>query len=314
VHYFYAFGVAALIACLLKSLILAQVITGNRVTYTFNLVAITLIMQNLFEFLGYSLWIHNEALASIFINALVASLILTVPAFLSFLSVTSELPALNRIAATYWIFACLLLLTLPLGLLIDGWQQANYTITSIPGTLYGAFQIYSLSGTVIFIIYLIKGMKSSERGISERCRLITMAAWPIVAVAIGVNLLRVLGINASTAIVMPLASTFLIWVLMHDAKGEILPFKLKWQRVWFLLRSAANNATSKEEYKLADYSELLERQQIEALITRYDGNASQVARILGTSHSTIARKMKKYREIELLKAHQENPKNTSEIA
>ncbi|MEQ8409134.1 MAG: helix-turn-helix domain-containing protein [Gammaproteobacteria bacterium] len=291
---FYLFGVFALVAVILKSVILAQVFTQNKLTSSFNIAALLLIGQNFFEFLGYTYLATESALTFPAVSALIICLCLLTPALLQFFATaTNNLTGL-WISMIYWAIGGVLSIALVMGYVITGVEQVGYTIISTPGQLYPVFQVYSLTGLPVALWILRKGCRHSDSIISMRSQCILRACLPMMAVSLGSVGLRMLGFNSSTAIVMPLASTWLLLVLMHDQRGDIMTLRLKWRRTWFLIREATRSALGSDEYKLQDFKDEMERQQLENIMRYCDYNLSEAGRILGVSHTTISRKCKHY--------------------
>ena len=169
-----------------------------------------------------------------------------------------------------------------------------YTIVSVPGPAYPLLQYYSFAALIIAIGSLGCGLASKDREIQTRSRVLLIAFAPVFLVSIGVNFLKMQGFNSSTAIMMPLASTFFIWVLMYLARDEVVTFRLKWKQAWFLVRQLKNVVFSNYSYANQDYVEFIEKEQLKALLEIANGKQSEVARILGTSRATICRKVSKF--------------------
>ena len=230
---FYLFGVFALLGVVLKALILAQVGTRTRITFAFVMLTLLFIAQNAFEFLGFWTFGTNEALAFRFVDGLMLALFFISPAVVHFIARTIG----NRIALysvpVLLTFACYLSYLLLSGELVLYYEQVAYTIVSVPGPAYPLLQYYSFAALIIAIGSLGFGLASKDREIQTRSRVLLIAFAPVFLVSIGVNFLKMQGFNSSTAIMMPLASTFFIWVLMYLARDEVVTFRLKWKQAWF---------------------------------------------------------------------------------
>lgn len=291
---FYLFGVFALLGVVLKALILAQVSTRTRITMAFVVLTLLFIAQNAFEFLGFWTFGTNETLAFRFVDGLMIALFFISPAAVHFIARTIG----NRLALytvpVFVMVGCYLSYLLLTRELVLGYQQVGYTIVSVPGPAYQILQYYAFSALIVAIASLGFGLVSKDKEIRMRSRILLLAFAPIFLISFGVNLLKMQGFNSSTAIMMPLASTFFIWVLMYLARDEVVTFRLKWKQAWFLVRQLKNVVFSNYSYANQDYVEFIEREQLKALLEIADGKQSEVARILGTSRATICRKVSKF--------------------
>ncbi|MEQ8313393.1 MAG: helix-turn-helix domain-containing protein [Gammaproteobacteria bacterium] len=291
---FYLFGVFALLGVVLKTLILAQVTTRTSITFAFVVLSLLFIAQNAFEFLGYWTFEANASLSFLFIDGLMVSLFFISPAVVYFIARTIG----NRIALAtvpiLTLFATYLTYLLVVRQLVTGYEHVGYTIVSVPGPAYQLLQIYAFLALAIAVSSLIFGLLSKDEDIRTRSKILLIALTPIFLISFGVNFLKIQGFNSSTAILMPLASTFFIWVLMYLARNEVITFRLKWRQAWFLVRQLKRVVFSNYSYANQDYLEFVEREQLQALLEIAGGKQSEVARILGTSPATICRKVSKY--------------------
>jgi hypothetical protein len=291
---FYLFGVFALFGVVLKALILAQVSTRTRITNAFVVLTLLFILLNAFEFLGYWTFESNAALAYVFIDGLMLSLIFIPPAAIHFIARSIGNRAALYSVPVLMLWAAALMALLINGTLINGYQHVGYTIVSQPGPAYGLFQAYVFAGVIVAVAALLWGLLGKDREIHQRSRILLLAFAPIFLVAFGVNLFKLAGFNASTAILMPLASTFFIWVLLYLARDEVITFRLKWRQFWFLVRQLRKVAFSNHSYANEDYLEFMEKEQLAALLEITDGRQAEVARILGSSPATISRRVARF--------------------
>lgn len=291
---FYFFGVFALFGAILKTLILAQISTRTSITLAFVVLALLFILQNTFEFLGYWTFESDQALAYLFIDGLMISLIFTAPAAIHFIARTIGNGIAMATVPVLLVFGCFLTYLLVAGDVVLTYEHVGYTIVSVPGPAYGLFQLHVIAAVLIAVASLVFGLLSKDREIHTRSKILLIAFTPIFLVSLGVNLFKILGFNASTAILMPLASTFFIWVLMYLARDEVITFRLKWRQAWFLIGQLRRVIFSSHSYANQDYLEALERDQLAALLEITDGKQAEVARILGTSPATVCRRVSKF--------------------
>lgn len=292
---FYLFGVFALLGVVLKTLILVQVNTRTRITFAFVILTLLFIAQNAFEFLGYWVFEANRMLAFQFVDCLMVVLFFISPAAIHFIGrVIGNRTTL--LTVPFFVFSATYLTFLLFSRdLVQGYEQIGYTIVSIPGPDYELLQYYALSALIVAIVSLVLGLLNTDKEISTRSKILLIAFTPIFLISFGVNVLKLSGYNSSTAVLMPLASTFFIWVLMYLARDQVVTFRLKWRQAWFLIRELKAVMFSNHSYANQDYLEFVEREQLKALLEIADGKQSEVARILGTSPATISRRVSKFR-------------------
>lgn len=291
---FYLFGVFALFGVILKTLILAQISTRTRITLAFVVLTLLFIFQNAFEFLGYWMFESNQALSYLFIDGLMVSLIFIPPVAIHFIALSIGNRITMLTVPVLLLTACYLTYSLVTGNVVQTYKHVAYTIVSVPGQDYGLFQAHAISAVIIAIASLAFGLFSRDKEIYNRSKILLIAFTPIFLVSLGVNIFKMFGFNSSTAILMPLASTFFIWVLMYLARDEVITFRLKWRQAWFLVRQLRQVIFSNYSYANEDYLELLEKDQLAALLEITGGKQAEVARILGTSPATVSRKVSRF--------------------
>lgn len=284
---FYIYGLTALAACILKSFILSMAVSRSRLTSAFYLVCLALIAQNALEFLSAFTFAANHAIASYFVDGVMFSLYIFAAALIYFCVTVAQLRHGKLIVSLFAGFATLVGALHLSGLLIEGYIPAGYTIISVEGALYPVFQLYILSVIIALLGILVYGIQSSAPEIQARCKTTLFAIAPICAVGVGVIVLRLLGFNSSSAIVMPLASTFFVWILMLDQRGEFIMFRVKWRIIWKL-------ATNIKNLNLTDWAEEVERQLVLEAMRTENNNKSAAARLLGSNQTTFHRKAEKY--------------------
>jgi len=182
-------------------------------------------------------------------------------------------------------------------LLIDGYEAVGYTIISVEGALYPVFQVYILSVILTMLITLGYGIIKAEPDVQARCKTTLIAISPICALGVGVIVFRLLGFNSSSAIVMPIASTFFVWILMLDQRGQFITFQVKWRILWKL-------AINMKNLKLSDWADEVEKQLVLEAMRTERNNKSAAARLLGSNQTTFHRKAEKYLDTPVRKKRQ----------
>jgi len=285
--YFYTFGFAALIAVAFKTLILFQVRATSRLNTAFVIACLALILQNALEFCGYITYALNPEAATLFLHGLIISLYLVCGAILYLCAAIVEHRNMQSIA--YLCIGSVVILTAShlLGFSVIGFEHVGYSIISEPGSAYFLFQLFALSCAIASLTLLLRGSFSRDSSIASRSRLGLMAVLPLCLVGIGVVVARAMGFNSSSAIVMPIASTLFVWIVMFEARGDIVEVKLKWRFIWSILKYAKDTS-------IHEWPELTDRIQLIEAMRMCNNKKNLVAKLLRTSPPTITRKCAKY--------------------
>jgi len=286
---FYIYGLTALVACTMKIVILFMANTNTKLTAAVNLVCIALIAQNALEFLSAFTFSANPVIASYFVDGVMFSLYFFAAALVYFCVTVAQIQSARLISSLFAGFALLVGALHLSGQLIDGYVAVGYTIISNEGALYPVFQVYILSVILTLLVTLMHGIIKAEPEIQARCKTTLLAIAPICGTGVGVIVFRMLGFNSSSAIVMPIASTFFVWVLMLDQRGEFITFRVKWRIIWKLAINIKN-------LNLTDWAEEVEKQLVLEALRTEGNNKSAAARLLGSNQTTFHRKAEKYLE------------------
>lgn len=291
---FYYLSLIALIAALLKTAILAQVVNRSKLTSAFMLVTLVLILQNITEFFIFFTFGLSDQLASQLLGFYYVLVALLAVVLVSLALTAAEAPNIQLYRYFFGAIAIVVTYYTLNGNLHLGIESNGYSLIGVPGPAYIVFQALLLAMVVICTYWLWRGSISSNVKIAHRSRLTMFAAIPIFVTVLFVTILKLAGIGASSGGVTPLASTFFVWILMHDERGDFVVFKLKWIRVWFYSRLALKIAFSKDSLSMKDFKEETEKTILLEALKLCDYNMSAAARLLETSHSSVSRKVKRY--------------------
>lgn len=292
---FYYLSFIALFAATLKIVILAQVITRSALTSAFTIITLALIFQNSTEFVGFFTFGTNYAFSYVVMGMVLFSLVLVFATLANLVLTVVEHKHLRLIQKAYFAMVAVIGLLLLNGSIYQGFEISGTSVISEQGPAFPLFLGYCIV-TMLFCVYLLwKGILHSDHEIARRSQLTLMAVLPIIIVSAAVPFLRVFGFETSTVYFMPLASTYFVWILMHDERGDFITFKLKWVRVWFFFKLAIKTAISGDDVKIKNLSEQTENMLLIEGMKSCGSNMSATARLLGTSHSSVSRKLKKVR-------------------
>lgn len=290
---FYLHGVIALIALVFKVGFLAQVTIYSRISAATIILALLLVAQNAAEFLGYLSWFGNPVIAGYFLNFYMATLYFICCSLVHLATVSAGLKIQKPISAGFLIAAAYLFYAQITGQLISGFTQHGYTITSVPGLLYNPFLLFIISAIGLVFVVLLRGASSNNLEIQSRCRLLLLAMIPILLVGFSVASLRAFGIDASTAIFLPIATTaFLAVLLLRDKKEVFLAISIKWRTIWKL---ATLNTLDVKTWKDA-----VEEELILGAVKFQPNSQKKAADLIKMSQPTLSRRLEKIQATTLI--------------
>lgn len=285
-------GLIALLAGLAKIAILSFSKTENKLNSAFALVCISMILQNAFEFLVAVTYYTNPSLTDQVFKAEMLSLLFLAYCLLLFCLTATESRYAKPIGTVFGFFlmACTgLLLT---GHLVTGYKQVGYTLISIPAEYYLALNVYGFTILSAVLVVLTVSTRPDNSEVRNRSRQVRTAVIPICLVGFIVLVLRPFGVNASTAVFMPLATTFFVAMMVLYQSGRIVVFKIKWTVIWKL-------ATSMRDVKLSEWVGLVEELMVKEAMRESGNNQSEAAKLIKSSQTTVGRKFKKYESGEM---------------
>jgi len=292
---FYYLSFIALFAATLKIVILAQVITRSALTSAFTLITLALILQNATEFVGFFTFGTNYAFSYVVMVVVLFSLVLVFASLANLVLTVIEHKQRRLFQKAYIGMVAVITLLLLNGSIYQGFVISGTSVISEQGPAFPIFLTYAIATMLLCVYWLWKGISNKDHEIARRSHVTLMAVLPIIIVSVGVPFLRLFDFETSTAYFMPLASTYFVWILMHDERGDFITFKLKWVRVWFFIKLAIKTAVSGDDVKIKNLLEQTERMLLIEGMKSCGSNMSATARLLGTSHSSVSRKLKKVR-------------------
>ena len=109
------------------------------------------------------------------------------------------------------------------GLIVNGTQSIDYTITAVRGPFYWAFQLYALTMFVLLLVTLVFGYRrAKDHAVEIQCLTVLFALAPLLLLGCGTMLAMNLGYKVTAAIILPLATTaFLFITLLSESKHRL---------------------------------------------------------------------------------------------
>jgi cytochrome c biogenesis factor len=209
---------------------------------------------------------------------------------------------LNKLSTSTAILLSFLLVALILGteLVIAGYQLINYSITRIAGPYYWFFQSIALAALMISILLNLFGSIRQKPG-CQKCKATLVCFLPYAVSITLVILLMQAGIKINASLIVPLATTYLLLVLIYlEDKNTVfrilasVPFS-KERKGYRLLAAEIEqflgNATNGDKTSLKALTNALEKHIVSVAVDMSNGSQAKAAVLLGTSTSSVCRKI-----------------------
>lgn len=281
-------GLFALLAGMVKTAILFFSKTQNKLTSAFALACISMILLNTFEFLVSITFYTDPYLATWLLHGEMLSIIFLAFCLLVFSLTVAENSYTKPISILFGFCALVCAGLLLTGQLVLGYEQAGYSVISIPGPFYIALNSFVTLAVLSILIILVYTSLVKKGEVQLRSRQVFIAIAPICLIALTVQVLRFKGFNSSTAVYMPIATTFFVAMMVLYQSGRIVIFKIKWTVIWKL-------AVSMRGVKLSEWVGLVEELLVKEAMRESDNNQTEAAKLIGSNQTTVRRKFKKYK-------------------
>jgi len=250
-------------------------------------VCISMILLNTFEFLVSITYHIDPYLATWLLHGEMLSLIFLAFCLLVFSLVVAENPYIRSISFVFGFGAMVCTCLLLTGQLVLGYQQTGYTVISIPGPFYIALNSFVSLSVFSMLVILVYTSIMKKGDVQSRSHQVLIAIAPVCLIALTVQVLRFKGFNSSTAVYLPIATTFFVATMVLYQSGRIVIFKIKWTVIWKL-------AVSMRNVKLSEWVGLVEELLVKEAMRESDNNQTEAAKLIGSNQSTVGRKFKKF--------------------
>ncbi len=321
---FYLYGIAALIAGTLKTLILFNVKSNSKYAKEFVLLAVLFICQNASEFLAYFTYSKSPEFTGLMVDTYMLSIYFTYPATVIFILVITETPRVQLYKLALYTCSLVFSILHILGYVIEGYYIDNYQIVTIPGSLNSVYKMFAVScAASTIIIASLKLKTTTSEVIRARSKSALIGLTPCSLIVIGIFAAKALGIVTSSSVIWPFATTFFIFVMLLETNNSILTFKLRWKLFQHatkrnvstqdIIRLATELTQSTEstiktlavleeirlattdQVPLAERMVMTEEAVIRAALKKTDGHQGEAAKLLGIKQPAVSKKAKKYK-------------------
>lgn len=281
-------SIFALIGVILKLIILFNVSIKSKIAESFVVVCIVLLVQNVSEFLGYLTYSTSESLSFAFVHAYMIALYFIFPSALVLALTLVEFKYLRSAKLFLYGIAGLISVAHFAGYIIDGIKFIGWSAVTTPGSYYWAaigFIVLSALSTLVVLFYHY--IANSNFEIRSRSKVNLMAIAPMFGVVIVVALFRLAGFESSTAISLPLATIYFLFVMLLQTNGNIFWASLR-------LKILMSVLTLKNINTLDEILGNIEKLRITEALRASNGMQRNAAKLLSVPPSTLNKKIAKY--------------------
>ncbi|GJM12148.1 MAG: hypothetical protein DHS20C12_05510 [Pseudohongiella sp.] len=282
-------GVFAFVGILIKVAILFNISIKSKISQSFAVVCMLFLMQNVSEFLAYFTYLPAQQLSVMFIHIYMNTLYFILPSVLILALTLVESKRLTAAKVTLYGIASMLSLAHAGGYLISGVKFLQWTAITEPGEYYGvalAFLAVCALGTVGVLLFHF--IVNSNFEIRSRCKVNLLAFSPMFLVVILVMLFRLAGFDSSTAVSLPLATMFFLFVMLLQSNGNIFWASLR-------LKILMSVLTLKNINTLDEILGNIEKLRITEALRASNGMQRNAAKLLSVPPSTLNKKIAKYK-------------------
>jgi hypothetical protein len=246
-----------------------------------------MILLNTFEFLVSITYYIDPYLATWLLHGEMLSIIFLAFSLVVFSLTVAENSYTQPISILFGFGAVVCSCLLLTGQLVLGYEQAGYSVISIPGPFYIALNSFVSLGVFVMLVILVYTSLLKNGEVQSRSQQVLIAIAPVCVIALTVQVLRFKGFNSSTAVYLLIATTFFVAMMVLYQSGRIVIFKIKWTVIWKL-------AVSMRNVKLGEWVGLIEELLVKEAMRASDNNQTEAAKLIGSNQSAVGRKFKKY--------------------
>ncbi len=237
---YYWLGLVGAAAAITQGWMLYKARSHTTLSSAFTLLTLILILQHSLEFVISLLLVNNPAAITPFMHLFMATLYFMTLAMVNVVRcVVNSKPADIAFKMLALMTAGIMLLHIN-GQLFAAFTLTKYSVISTPGPYQGIWYMYAAVLLTAIVGILLSGVFADNKETQRHSWVAIKALSPLLICSMSVVILRQLGYQASTAIVLPIASTLMLAILMLEEKNEFLVFeenlKDQWARFVIKLR------------------------------------------------------------------------------
>ena len=282
-------GLIALVGIVLKVAILFNISINSQISESFAVLCLLFLVLNVSEFLGYFTYSMSEPTSFAFVHMYMISAYFVFPAVLVLVLSLVEYKHLKTARVFLYSISALISAAHIGGFVIDGFKFIGWSVVTTPGEYYWAAVAYPLLVAVFSACVLIKHvLANNDFEVRSRCKVNLLAFGPMLLVLVLVLLFRLAGFESSTALTLPLATMFFLFVMLLQSNGNIFWISLRMKILMSVL-------TLKNINTLDVILGNIEKIRITEALRASNGMQRNAAKLLNVPPSTLNKKITKYK-------------------
>lgn len=281
-------GFIALVGIVVKIAILFNVSIKSKISESFAVVCLLLLLQNVTEFLGYFTYNVSEQVSFTFVHIYMISLYFIFPGILLLALALVEYKHLKAARLFLFGIAAFISVAHAAGFVVEGVKFIGWSAVTMPGQYYWAAVAYpALTGLFALVVLFRHYLGNESFEIRSRARVNLLAFSPMLLVISLVLLFRLAGFESSTALALPLATIFFLFVMLLQTNNNIFWASLR-------LKILLSVLTLKNINTLDEILGNIEKLRITEALRASNGMQRNAAKLLSVPPSTLNKKIAKY--------------------
>ena len=281
-------GLIALVGIVLKLTILFSVSIKSKISECFAMLCLFFLLQNVAEFLGFFTYSISVELGAIFVHMYMITLFFIFPSLMVLALALVEYKHLKLAKIVFYGISVIISAAYAAGYVVEGVKFVGWSAITTPGQYYWIAVAYPVLMALSAVVVLAKHfLANSSFKIRERCKVNLLALAPMVLLIIGVLAFRAAGFESSTAIAMPLATIFFLFVMLLQTNENIFWASLRLKIILSVL-------TLKKINTLDEILGNIEKLRITEALRASNGMQRNAAKLLSIPPSTLNKKIAKY--------------------
>ena len=185
--------------------------------------------------------------------------------------------------------------------MVKGVASIGYSVTRVPGNLYFIAQFYAVIQICLIIYCLSTGLKISENSIfKKQAKVLLYSTSPFLFIFLALVFLMAIGFNVNASVIVPLATTYMLLVLIFtEEKDKLFPILLKipftserksFKAITTQIEKFLTQADNGTQASLKLLTSSIEKEIVSLAVNMINGSQIKAASLLNISASSLCRR------------------------
>ena len=229
---YYWLGLVGATAAIAQGWMLYKARSHTTLSSAFTVLSLILILQHSLEFVISILLVNNPAAIEPAMHLFMATLYFMALAMMNVVKTVVNSKLGDFAFKVLAVMTAGIMLMHINGMLFQSFSLTHYSVISTPSEYQSIWYMYASILLTSVVGVLVNGIYDDNKEVNRRSWVAVKALSPIVLCSMSVVLLRQFGINASTAIVLPFASSIMLGILMLEEKNEFIVIEENLRDQW----------------------------------------------------------------------------------